>query len=151
MRFLLVSALSLLIAGCTTPYQELGGGAVLGGVSAYQIGYDRYRVQAQVNAHTPPAFVADYLKLKSAETALKNGAEYFVVEDFADTTSVNSYALPGYVTCVYYSCVATPASMQHDVLPSAQIIIKLVRGKPPKGALSAREIIDTIGKRIRRS
>lgn len=144
--FLLFTA--LLVSGCTTPYQEMGA---TGGVRAEAIGYDRYRVSGLINAYTSPPLVVDYMILKAAETAMKNGATHFIVESVTDNTTVNSYATPGVVNCFNYTCIATPPAVQHAVIPAGHIIIKLARGSPPRDAVDAREVMDTIGKRVRRT
>lgn len=137
------------LTACQTPYQDFGG-AVIGGVSAEQTGYDRYRVSAQVNANTPSSWVIDYLRLKAAETTVQNGATHFVVEGFTEANSVQTLAMPGMVNCWGYGCVVTPASVQQNVLPGAVLLMRIVKGAPSSDAIEAKEIIDTVGRRVKR-
>lgn len=149
MRKLLLVAAIALLAGCQTPYQEMDGSA-LGGVKAEAIGYDRYRISALVNAGTPSDLMVDYLQLKSAETALKHGSRYFIVENVRDDTTAQRYVIPGAVNCWGGGCIVTPASTGQNVIPAAAATIRLVRGVRPAGAVDAQEIVDTIGKRVKR-
>lgn len=145
-----VAALTLaVLSGCQTPYQEFGS-AVQGGVSSEQIGYDRFRISAEVTAYTPVSRVSDYLQLKAAETTVQNGASHFVVESLSDASKTNIYATPGVVNCWGSGCIATPSTVQQLTNPGAVMIIRIVRTGTAQGAISAREIIDTIGKRIKR-
>lgn len=145
----LVAATAL--AGCQTPYQEQGAGPVVGGVRAEQVGYDRYRISALVNQHTPPERVGDFLVLKAAETTVANGARYFVREGaISDASRIQSYVLPGAVNPNgfggYY---ITPATAAQDFQPGATVNIRIIRGDPPADAIDSQEIIATIGPRLR--
>jgi len=75
--------LSVLLAGCATPYQEMGA---LGGVSTAQTGNDTFRISSRTNAYTDPAAAQDFVLMKAAETALKHGATHFAIIDETDVT-----------------------------------------------------------------
>lgn len=148
MRILLM-LLVLVLAGCTTPYQEMG---LTGGVKAEEISYGRYRITSMINGYTPPPLLADYLKLKAAETALENGSRYFVAEHVQDATQIYRYAAPGYIMHTGYgNFIYSAPSVSTAIVPKAYLTIRLVSpdSTPPGNALDAQEIIDTIGARVR--
>lgn len=85
--------LSIILAGCATPYQELGA---LGGVSAAQTGKDTFRISARTNGYTDPAAAQDFVLMKAAETAQQHGATHFSIIDESDVTRTG-YAVAGSV------------------------------------------------------
>jgi hypothetical protein len=58
----------VLLAGCSTPYQEMG---LLGGVSAARIDEHTAQIRAQGNGYTAAATVEMFVMLKSAEETMK--------------------------------------------------------------------------------
>lgn len=151
-RFGLVAAVCLVLAGCQTPYQEEGSGAVIGGVRAEQVGYDRYRISALVNQNTPSSRVGDFLLLKAAETTRAQGARYFIRESaISDASRVQTYTMPGMVNPNGFGgYTVTPASTGADFQPGATVLIRVLRGSArPAGSIDSQEVIDTIGARLR--
>lgn len=73
----------LALAGCATPYQEMGA---LGGVNAAQTGKNTFRISARTNAYTDPAAAQDFVLMKAAEIAQQNGATHFAIVDETDVT-----------------------------------------------------------------
>ncbi|WP_416355567.1 CC0125/CC1285 family lipoprotein [Aureimonas phyllosphaerae] len=150
-RSILTVALCVGLVGCQTPYQEEGSSAVVGGVRAEQVGYDRYRVSALVNQNTPSSRVGDYLLLKAAQTAQSNGSRYFVREgDIQDSSQVATYSTPGMVNPNGFGgYTVTPASTSSAYQPGATVYIRLVKGSArPDGAIDSQEVLDTIGRRL---
>lgn len=73
-----VLALSLLIAGCSTPYQPLGR---IGGYSEIQIDPVTVRVSFRGNGYTERGVVESYLIYRVAEVTLNRGFDWFVVSE----------------------------------------------------------------------
>lgn len=146
---ILAAVLCLGLAGCQTTYGEMGA---TGGVKAEQVGYDRYRITALINSYTPVPLLADYLKLKAAETTLAAGSRYFVALDLQDGTMVNTYNSPGVVNVIGGTAIYQPPSSNTVVSPQAFLTIQIVRnGKArPSNAIDAKEIVETIGPRLRK-
>ena len=54
-----------MLAGCSTPYQEMG---FTGGVKSQQATADTYRIISRGNSYTSGTTIQDYTLLKAAET-----------------------------------------------------------------------------------
>lgn len=84
--------LTLIIAGCATPYQEMG---FRGGVSASQIDETTLRISGRGNAKTDAATIQNYVLLKAAEETTKRGYDLFLIVDSSDTSRAGTFVLPG--------------------------------------------------------
>lgn len=78
MRVLLLVVLALTLSGCATPYQKNG---LTGGYSDVQLGENIFQVSFRGNGKTSFERANDFILLRSAEVAIENGFEYFVIAD----------------------------------------------------------------------
>jgi hypothetical protein len=157
MRVLILSA-SIVLAACSTPYQEMG---LSGGVSAKQMTANTYRIEARGNGYTGSSDVKDYAMLKAAEITRASGNTHFVIIDAADASHQGQVVIPGSAqTNVYgYGNYATaqttytPAQAISIHKPGQDMFIRMVSIKPgevpPHGAISADEIIQFVGSRVK--
>lgn len=128
--------LSLLLAGCVTPYQETG---FLGGVEAHKLGPGTYRILAKGNGYSTGALMHDYAMLKAAETTRDAGGTYFVIENREDTTAVS------YVPMQYGAVRVSAPGKQLDIR-----VYTVAPGKPPPPtAYSVDEIVKSVGARVK--
>lgn len=128
--------LAVALAGCATPYQEMGA---LGGVSAAQTGNDTFRISARTNGYTDPAAAQDFVLMKAAETAQQHGATHFAIIDETDV-SRTSYAVAGNV-----AIRARFPSQDTNIR-----IFSLKPGqKPPPNAYVAEDTIRFVGPRLK--
>jgi hypothetical protein len=144
-RACLVLLPSLLLAGCATKYGDMG---FTGGVKAEPIMTDVYRIQARGNGFTGSAAVQDFVLLKAAETTLAAGGTHFVILNasdqtthvqMADTATTTTYGGTSFTTVNPGGTVAKPGS---------DVMIKVLRAPAPN-AFSARDIVQTIGPRLK--
>lgn len=92
--FLLVT---VLVAGCATPYQRQG--FFIAGYSETQLAENIFQVSFHGNQNTGRERALDFALLRSAEVTTENGFRYFiVVESVKDssTTPGHSYTMYGY-------------------------------------------------------
>ncbi|CFX36342.1 conserved exported protein of unknown function [Candidatus Filomicrobium marinum] len=144
-----------LLGGCSTPYQEMG---FAGGVGAQQMTSDTFRISARGNGYTGRTQVQDYLMLKAAETTTQHGGTHFIVIDAADASGTSQIVTGGTATTTYNHNVATTnytPPMVHNVFKPGQDayirILNIGPGQPvPGGAVSASEIIQFVGSRVKR-
>lgn len=86
-------ALSLLCAGCTTPYQSEG---FLGGFSDVMTAPDEAVVVFHGNGYTSAERVVEMSALRCAEVTLAHGYRYFVLVGVADLSRQSSFTIPGH-------------------------------------------------------
>jgi hypothetical protein len=147
--------LALLVTGCATPYQDMG---FAGGVAAYPMTAETYRIEARGNGYTSSTTVNDYVMLKAAETTKAAGGTHFVLISDADASTTGSVVLPGqaqtsFVGHAAYTTYTPPTSINiHKPGENTYIrILTIAPGQaPPPGAISADEIIQFVGKRVKR-
>ena len=147
--------LTLLIAGCSTPYQNMGFG---GGVEAQQVTADTYRILSRGNAYTSKTKIQDYTLLKAAETTRQAGGTHFVIMGGEDASRAIYLSTPGTATTTYSGNRAytsfDPGSVDKLIKPGQDTIIKVLNvgagQRPPPDALSADEIIQFVGARVQR-
>jgi hypothetical protein len=149
-----VAALSLMLAGCATKYQEMG---FTGGVAAQQITADTFRIEARGNGATGSTTVQDYALLKAAETTKAQGGTHFLVINAADASTASTIVTPGTSTTTFSGGTAyttrTPGSVNNIVKPGQDVyirVLKLAPGQQVQGAYAADEIIRFIGPRVQR-
>jgi hypothetical protein len=148
-------AIGTLLAGCVTPYQNMGW---MGGVAAQQMTADTYRISSRGNAYTGAATIQDYMLLKAAETTKATGGTHFVVISSADVTRTSIGQTPGSVTTSFIGSTAfstyTPGVTYQIAKPGEDAYIRVLtikRGEAaPPGAFPADEIITFIGQRVKR-
>jgi hypothetical protein len=124
MRKLAYLATALLLAGCSTPYQEMG---LLGGVGANRIDEHTVQIRAQGNGYTSAATVEMFVMLKSAEETVKDGYDGFQIVGARDATNVA--VMPGYAVASGTTIAYMPA-MGIPMPGGVATIIMLSRGDP---------------------
>lgn len=90
MKVYISAALLLGLMGCATAYQPSG---YRGGFSDSQLATDIFRITFQGNAVTTPDRAEEMALLRSAEVAINNGFNYFVIvkeKSRSDVTSISS-------------------------------------------------------------
>lgn len=145
----------LLLVGCSTPYQEMG---FTGGVKAQQMTADTYRISSRGNAYTGATTVQDYTLLKAAETTKSVGGTHFLVISASDASRSGAIISPGQATTTFHGNTASttysPATAHNYIKPGQDTYIRVVTvapgQAPPPGALSADEVIQFVGSRVKR-
>ncbi|RVB75029.1 MULTISPECIES: hypothetical protein [unclassified Mesorhizobium] len=152
-RFLIAGALALALAGCQTPYQEMG---FTGGVSAAPIGGDVYRISARGNGYTDSTAVQDYVLLKAAETTLQSGHTHFVILGGQDASRQEFGQTPGMMQTnvignTAYS-TSTPGATYQVIKPGQDVMIKVgnLTGPNNISAFDAQQVFDAISPRVLR-
>ncbi len=159
MRFpaMAMTAVAVVALGaCGTRYQDMG---FTGGVAAEQMTTDTFRITARGNGYTGNTTIQDYALLKAAETTKEAGGTHFLVISAADasrvvvgqTASTMQTSVIGQTAFTTYN----PGSTYTIIKPGEQAYIRVLRLRPgeapPAGALSADEIIQYIGPRVKRA
>ena len=88
---ILIAVLVAILTGCATPYQKHG---FTGGFSETQLGENIFQVSFAGNAYTGSGRASDFTLLRSAELALENGFNYFIIVDSEKYTEAGSYTTP---------------------------------------------------------
>ena len=136
-------------------YQEMGFG---GSVSAQQMTANTFRIIARGNGYTSSTTVQDYTMLKAAEVTKQQGGSHFELISASDASHVGQFVTPGSAQTTFRgNSVATtymPANVQSYFKPGQDAYIRILRipekGTPPVGAISADEILQYVGGRIKR-
>jgi hypothetical protein len=151
---LAASSITLVTAGCSTPYQEM---SFKGGVAAQQISADTYRIISRGNGYTGKTAVQDYTLLKAAETTKAAGATHFIVVSSADASrrelgqtagTLNTHVIGSTAYSTY-----NPGYIYEIAKPGEDTYIRVLTlhpGHTIPGAYSADEIITFVGSRVRR-
>lgn len=155
MRFLHLILLCPLV-GCSTPYQEMG---FTGGVASQQVTNSTYRIVARGNGYTGKTTIQDYTLLKAAETTKAAGGTHFLIVGAGDATSTDYISTPGSARTSFVGNTAyttfNPGSVSQIVKPGEDTYIRVITvatgQTPPQGALSADEIIQFVGSRVKRA
>lgn len=156
MRMIVVLAVLAVLPGCSTRYQEMG---ITGGVAADQMTSNTYRIRSRGNAYTSGSAVQDYVLLKAAETTKSVGGTHFQIISAGDASRQVSYTSPGssQTTLVGRNSAFTtytPAETTTLIKPGQDAFIRVVTvptgSQPPSGAISADEIINFVGSRVKR-
>lgn len=153
MRLLLLGLL-LAIAGCATPYQEMG---FAGGVKAAQMTDTTFRISGRGNGYTSSTLINDYVLLKAAETTVQHGYTHFVVVSAADASSSATIVTGGTARTTLVGNTAmttyTPPVAHNIHRPGEDAFIRVIKPEPgqlpPPGAIAAEEVIRHVGGRVR--
>jgi hypothetical protein len=153
---LLVTAMCVGLAGCGTKYQEMG---FTGGVAAERVTGDTVRITARGNAYTSGTTIQDYALLKAAETTKEMGGSHFAIISAADASRRGVDVSPGVAqtTITGNTAITTysPGTATEFIKPGQDAYIRVLRlapgGSPPPGAISADEIIQFVGARVRKA
>lgn len=87
----LVLILAIMIGGCATTYQRVG---FTGGYSETQLGENVFQVSFRGNGYTSYQRASDFSLLRSAEVALENGYNYFIIVDSEKYSKTGAYTTP---------------------------------------------------------
>jgi len=144
------------LGACSTPYQEIG---LTGGVSAFPMTANTFRIEARGNGSTGATTIQDYTMLKAAETAKAAGGTHFLIISAQDASTSGAIVMPGQAqTSVYgntaYTSYSPPTTIRINKprLNTYIRVLTIAPGQPiPLGAISADEIIQNIGPRVKRS
>ncbi|MPZ38073.1 MAG: hypothetical protein GEU95_08400 [Rhizobiales bacterium] len=117
------------------------------------------RISARGNGYTSNTTVQDYALLKAAETTKAAGATHFVVVNAANASSTGSFTTPGSAQTTFSGNTAytsyQPGQTHTFIKPGQDAYIRVVRSRPgerpPAEAISADEIIQFVGARVKRS
>lgn len=149
---LLISAL----AGCQTPYENARTPQSLG-VASEPLTSNLYRVRANGNIYDDKAMMVDYVLLKAAETTASKGKGYFTIVQMNDASETLYGVTPSFASTSFsgnsVNTTYTPGMLYASQYPRIQILIEIggsPNGPVPRGAISAEEIIKTIGPRVLR-
>jgi hypothetical protein len=148
--------LVMILGGCATPYQEMG---FTGGVAAQRMTTDTYRIVARGNAYTGSIAIQDYTLLKAAETTKQAGATHFAIVSAANASRAGAIVIPGRAQTSVVGNSAyttyTPATAHNFIKPGQDTYIRVFTvsagRSPPQGFISADEIIEFVGSRVKRS
>ena len=154
MRFIIAMAAAFALFGCATKYQEMG---FTGGVAAQQVTADTWRIVARGTAYNGGTRVEDFYLMKAAETTKAAGGTHFVIGGSQDASSQGTIVTPGSAQTTFMRSSAyttfSPRSVHTYIKPGQDAYIRVLTvpaGKPPPaGAISADEIIQFIGPRLR--
>ncbi len=129
----------LALAGCATPYQEMGA---LGGVKATRFSADTVLITAKGNAYTDEDTVQAYAMRRAAEETIADGYDLFRIEGDADRTRSGTASFVyagGNRRSAFASAFSIPM-----IEPGQTLTIKMIKGpKPepmPDGLFDAREV-----------
>ena len=87
----LLCAAAALLSGCATPYRQEG---FLGGLNETQVGPNVWRISFQGNGFTTTERAEDFVLLRGAELALKNGYSYFGLASSRVNTTYSAHTTP---------------------------------------------------------
>jgi hypothetical protein len=133
-----------------------------GGVEAQRMTADTYRIVARGNAYTAGTAIQDYTLLKAAEATKAAGATHFAVISASDASRTGAIATPGQIQTSavgnggFYSAntTYTPPMYHRYIKPGQDTYIRVFTISPsqkvPQGVLSADEIIQYVGSRVKR-
>lgn len=91
MRIIITLSIILALAGCATGYEPQGWS---GGFSESQIDTNVFNVTFKGNEYTERDKANDFALLRSAEIALENGYQYFVIIDAKQYSEDSTYTTP---------------------------------------------------------
>lgn len=146
---------ALIVSACATPYQDMG---FTGGVASQQMTNNTYRIVARGNGYTAATKVQDYLMLKAAETTLQNGGTHFVIISASDASDTSQIITGGTSHTNFVGNTAytthSPSVVSNVFKPGQDAYIRVlnvpVGQQPPQGAISASEIEQFVGPRVKK-
>ena len=154
MRMMVAVSLAALCFGCSTPYQDMG---FSGGVAAHQMTSNTYRIVARGNGYTSSTRIRDYMMMKAAETTKAAGGTHFVLVSRDDASGYSQITTGGTARTTFvgnsaYTTYSPPVTTR-VFKPGEDAYIRVLNvganKSPPAGAVSADEIIQFVGPRVR--
>jgi hypothetical protein len=157
MRAIVVGCvLAVLVSGCATPYEQEG---LLGGLNETQVGPNVWRISFQGNGFTTTDRAEDFVLLRGADLALKNGFSYFglassrvdksygaITTPVTTTTNANAYVVGN---TAYGSATSTSYGGNTIFVsyPSANNTVVMFRDKPDVAGVvyDARFVCKSVG------
>ena len=91
MRIVVILSIVLALGGCATAYEPHGWD---GGFSESQLDTNVFNVTFKGNEHTDREIANDYALLRSAEVAMENGFQYFVITEAQQYSEESTYTTP---------------------------------------------------------
>jgi len=148
----LVALVAVLSAGLDWNHMPSGGG-----VKSQQITGNTFRIVSRGNAYTSNVKIQDYTLLKAAETTRAAGATHFMIVSSEDATRT------GYIETASTARTTVSGNTAHTTFdPGAKIqlvkpgqdtyirVFTIAAGQsPPPGSMSAAEIIQFVGSRVK--
>lgn len=136
---------------------SLSGDGLRGGVKSQQITGNTFRIVSRGNAYTSNVKIQDYTLLKAAETTRAAGATHFMIVSSEDATRT------GYIETASTARTTVSGNTAHTTFdPGAKIqlvkpgqdtyirVFTIAAGQsPPPGSMSAAEIIQFVGSRVK--
>jgi hypothetical protein len=148
-RFSAFGLAAVVLAGCATPYQDLG---LRGGVRAVQITSDIAQVTARGSAMTDSDRIEQYVLRKAAETTLAAGYDHFEVVSASDRTRTIQ-GVAGYAATTQTGFPSAGLSLPF-IRPGETVLIRMSRGTASGAAgatlFDAREVVAHLGEPARR-
>lgn len=90
-RTILFISMGILLAACATPYQKQ---SFTGGFSETQLAENAFQVTFKGNGYTSQERAADFTLLRSADLAIENGFQYFIIVDSEQYSKTGAYTTP---------------------------------------------------------
>jgi hypothetical protein len=148
-----IPLLTCALAACSTPYQTFAGG-----VESQQITGTTYRIVARGNGYTGGTTIQDYTLLKAAETTKAAGGTHFAIISASDASSTGTVTTAGHAQTSFVGNTAyttfSPGNVYGYVKPGQDTYIRVFTvapgQAPPPGVLSADEIVQFVGSRVKR-
>jgi hypothetical protein len=145
----IVLTLTVILTGCTTPYQSKGFG---GGYSDSRIDSNTVRVSFYGNGFTGKESVENDMLYRCSEVTIQDGYDYFVIVTGGTSPVDSSFTTPGTYTqnttynygSSYTSGTYQPGQTVNVRKFESSVMIKMFSGKKPAGLLNAydaRELI----------
>jgi len=156
MKKVCLIAIILIFSGCATAYQPAGA---TGGYTSTQLDTNVFEVLFSGNGFTPRSRASDFALLRSAEIAIENGYEYFViigVQQYSKnssyttpTTSTTDFTANTYLGNTYGSAYTTTYGGQthHVSKPRSSNTIVCFKEKPKGFSYNARFIEKSLKKK----
>jgi hypothetical protein len=91
MKKIIIITLAVYVAGCATAYQKQGA---TGGYTSTQLDANVFQVTFKGNGFTAKDRASDFALLRSAELALENGYEYFIIIDAQQYSKNSTFTTP---------------------------------------------------------
>lgn len=130
---ILISLAVFFLQGCGTSYQtSYQSDSFSGGYSDSQLDENVFKVSFRGNGSTRRDRVADFTLLRSAELAIQNGYNYFVIIDANSYTSTSIHTTPAITNYVYGNSISTTTGGQTYNIskPSSSNTIVCFKEKP---------------------